>query len=175
MGFALPVALSAYCAGCVETQYAYRGTGALQATGSTSATLASSSVVVDVCAGDPQATPPTETFTVLTVGGACTLTGWGGVESFRPPVGSRCSLAFADGTRTLRVTDVVAHYGVIGPGRTYSDTTYIDLALGGDDTKSGQHALYHFTGRLMGQSEPPEAMRCDAVREKMDGGTTGGA
>jgi hypothetical protein len=175
MGFAVPVALSAYCAGCVETEYAYRGTGALQATGSTSATLASSSVVVGVCLGDPQTNPPTETFTILTVGGTCTLTGWGGVESFSTPVGSPCALAFTDGTRTLRVTDVVARYGATGSGGTYLDTTYIDLALGGDDTKSGQHALYHFTGRLTGQSEPSEAMRCDEVRKKMQGETTGGA
>ena len=159
-----------YGNGCAEpAEYMYRGTSALQATGSTSTTLASSSVVLHVCAGDYQADPATETFTILTVGEACTLAGWGGVESFRPPAGSPCSLAFADGTRALRVTDVVAHYGVAG--RDFVDTTYIDLALGGDDTKSGRHALYHFTGRLAGESEPPEAMRCAELRKKMQGET----
>jgi hypothetical protein len=147
-------------------EYTYRGTSALQATGSASATLASNSVVLHVCAGDPQTDPPTPTFTVLTVGESCTLAGWGGVETFSPPVGSPCSLAFADGTRALRVTDVVARYGE--RGRFY-DTTYIDLALGADDAKSGDHALYHFTGRLVGKSEPAEAMRCTEVRKKMQG------
>jgi hypothetical protein len=165
-----PVAAAVSGAGCAEPlEYAYRGTGALQATGSPSPTMASSTVVLGVCPGDVQTDPPTLTFSVLTIGEACTLAGWGGLESFRAPLGSLCTLPFEEGMRTLRVTDVVAHYGLSGADRTYVDSSYVDLALGGDDTKSGQHALYHFTGRLMGQSVPPEARRCAELRKKMQG------
>jgi len=70
----------------------------------------------------------------------------------------------------MSVTDVVAHHGVTAAtewGRLYGDTSYIELQVGGDDAKSGQHALYRFTGRSE-ESAPAVAGRCTEERKRRE-------
>jgi hypothetical protein len=63
-------------------------------------------------------------------------------------------LSFSDGELTLRVTDVNARHGHSGS----------QLEVGGDDVKSGEHALYRFSGRAISSDNQRE--RCAIERPK---------
>jgi hypothetical protein len=88
---------------------------------------------------------------VLTLGDTCRIDGWAGGILFNPIVGSECTLAFAEGPETFRVTDVVTRYGQAGRGL---DTDYLEVHIGGDDVATGRHVLYVFAGRAVDGPDP---------------------
>jgi hypothetical protein len=84
-----------------------------------------------------------------------------GTSGFWPDPGTVCTLQFADGPHPLRVTDAAVHYAL---RRTYLNPAYVEVELGGDDAKTGLHALYRFTGSSLDES--PAMGTCDGERAK---------
>jgi len=78
------------------------------------------------------------------LGDTCRVEGWAAGIAFDPIVGSACTLAFAKGPETFRVTDVVTRSGQAG---RWVDTSYLEVQIGGDDVVSQRHVFYAFSGR----------------------------
>ncbi len=160
------------CAGGLSLGVGYRGTGTLQGSGAIAQSLATQQVVFSSCRDltvedEETATIVTSpdlptrrenTFSVLTIGDGCWIDGDGYGAGFFPVAGRLCRLHFPEGDRVLRVTDFTGHYG-----RTGSD---IEFALGGDDVRTGLHALYRFAGRAV---TPDTKADCDALNRKRRG------
>ncbi len=170
------------CAGC-SSQIAYLGTASLQTSGASTTQFASHRVSLTDCGpesdGDKKANPfeggggvdgtTSPGFSVLSVGDRCIIRGAGAGDGFRADSGATCTLVFAEGPRTLRVTDLSVRYGVTGSGpflKTRSDPSYLQVTLGGDDTTSGVHAVYRFSGTSVGSDDP--SAFCDAERPAGD-------
>ena len=64
-----------------------------------------------------------------------------------------CTLAFADGPHTIRVTDATARFG----------RYRAEVRVGGDDVQSGAHMLYTFSGETA-EGVGPAAGHCDEQR-----------
>lgn len=138
--------------GCMHSAR-YRGTGALQLSGEQSSLLASHTVELTYCPGEPSTDPPHEPFSVLVIGALdrCVLPGSGTSYMFRVDPGTECTLQFAEGSHTLRVTDAKVDYG--------------EVMVGGDDITSAKHAVYTFSGERVASADDV-SRRCDALRRR---------
>jgi hypothetical protein len=155
--FFLP--LLALCSGC-HTMWRYEGTGSLQTSGSEAVLLAHHSPAFAHCPSDREASPPVESFSVFSLGEECTLEGTDNHESLKPDPGSVCTVPFAEGPRTLLVTEVVTRWD-----RPYAQgTRSFSIRIGGDDAESGQHLLYSFFGQLLDSA--PAGDLCDRERPR---------
>jgi hypothetical protein len=131
--------------------------------------MASQTVTVVSCADRGPRGPLIEDeadhrYSILAIGDACTVRGSGAGDHFRPESGTLCTLAFAEGTRTLRVTYASMRFGIEGgvAGRTYIDPSYVELQVAGDDRDTGMHAVYRFSGTAIRVASSAE--RCNAPR-----------
>jgi hypothetical protein len=149
----LPIML---CCSCYSPAGAYRGTGALNVSGEASSQLASHTIEFVYCADDTDEAPR-PSFFILAIGEQCVIDGIGSPYWFQADGGSVCTLAFQEGTHTLRLTDVRSSHGY--------GTFAIDL--GGDDVTTGQHAVYRFSGSHVSEAEPRR--RCSAERPRQSG------
>jgi hypothetical protein len=157
MRAAAGLALSLPCAVCACAEgSAYSGTGSLGLSGArTEPLLAHHVAALTECPLLQRQDGTVDEFSILALGDECVMDGVGGTSGFLPDPGTVCTLAFADGAHPLRVTDVAVRYGV---------TAYVQVELGGDDAKTGLHALYRFTGSAL--EEAPAMGTCDGERAK---------
>lgn len=156
--------LAVSCAGCVSGASGYSGTGSLTENATAAAHLASHGVVLSTCPPQQTTLGFAHSFQMLVVGGGCVIDAMDQTP-FRADPGTLCRLNFADGARTLRVTDVSFGYGLRGTvltGRPYVDPTHLDLQIGGDDAETGRHGLYHFIGSSV--DDLPPSPSCDDER-----------
>lgn len=156
----------ALCAACASGTGTYQGTGSLAVSGGAMGPLLASHVAVFAdCPTSAIRDGTIEAFSVLSLGAGCVMDGYGNGPVFQPDRGTVCALQFADGEHALRVTDVSVQYGVtIVGGRAFSDEGHVLVELGGDDVKTGVHALYSFTG--VNLEDPPPRVSCDDERLK---------
>jgi hypothetical protein len=137
---------------------AYVGTGSLQTSGAPASDIASHTVSVMDCdavdkpqaagAGELVSQPASPAFTVLRVGSDCIIDGVRSGSQVVGDTGGVCTLTFADGPRTLRVTDILVRYGISADDSQglESDPNLLEMTLGGDDVATGVHAVYRFKG-----------------------------
>jgi hypothetical protein len=136
---ALGAALVAGCSGPTS----YRGTGAIQTSGSASTELATHVVSITTCRGT--------TFSSLAIGDQCTIDGSWFRNTFRGDTGTLCTLFFSGGgSRALRVTDATARHGQNG---RKTDPGYVEIQIGGSDTESGTQLLYRFSGAAVASGD----------------------
>lgn len=181
--WSLPIVM---CCACFPEPNVYRGIGSVQTNAAPSTELATHSVTFKSCAGIVSASVKSGTggasslggefqgqdqnaFPILAIGDQCVIEGTFGTGGvFHPVTGGVCTLAFADGVRTLRVTDVMVRYGDIDPayvgftfGEPYvfTDRSHIEVQVAGADAKSGELALYRFLGRAVSGTD--DQARCE--------------
>jgi len=135
----------------------YEGTGSLLVSGSPNGPLlASHNVSVSTCwFRKPNNDEPPDVmspFSVLAIGDTCTLDDLSAGRRLQPVPGTTCALDFGDGKHAVRLTDFSRRYAFAG---RIIDTSHIDIEMGGDDTTTGRHVLYRFSGSAqMATTEP---------------------
>ena len=165
---ALPIVLCA-CA----FPSTYDGTGSLRVSGSPSELLALHHVSFEHCSGTGPH-PSVDAFTVLAVGDRCLFFQNDGESSMQPAAEHLCTLVFPEGARTLHVTDSSVGHGAawnaIGE-QPEADFSNLRVQIGGDDTTTGQHVVYRFSGSATAN---PTTNRCtEARRQHGSTGATG--
>lgn len=97
-------------------------------------------------------------FEVLALGSRCIMDGTSYGSDFRPDYGSTCSLRFAEGAHTLRVTDVSLQFGITAApygaprGGAWTDPGIVQIEIGGTDATTGTRAVYHFSGTAVDEA-----------------------
>ena len=167
------------CVACSHVA-AYGGTASLQVSGVAGDQLAFQTVTFTSCRGSTlqqargdttSRDDRTDVFTIVALGDDCLLFGqalygdptW---STLQTGPANLCSLAFADGNHTLRVTDLALYF----PGSRQYDYSFVVIRIGGDEVASGRHAVYEFSGRAVMHAD--ESWRCDGTRQppRADGG-----
>jgi hypothetical protein len=103
------------------------------------------------CQTDPEYDP--DPFDIVAVGDRCFLTGFSRNGLWSANTRGTCTLNFADGPHTMRITDATVRFG---PYRG-------DVRIGGDDVQSGAHMLYTFSGDTA-EGVGPAVSHCDEQR-----------